>query len=393
MPHPLSALFSRRSAAPRIARLAVALALALLACGCPELDVLRQQNANLRSENEQWRRRWESTDASRKEAVAALQDQQRDLQGEIERLGGNIEERERIVLSSERELSAQLHAARDESSRLAEELKAANARGDDLGKRLLAANDATAASEAKRAGEAKALGLEIEKLRLEAAALAREVAALKEESRKSGERADAAEKERDKWQTEAKAAQAAATSALADAAQAANAAKTPGPPAPGFPRAEAEAAIAKLREAIGPDAAKALALEWRAGDDGAALILPSDALFDKEAVALSSKAIKPLAAIGKELAKLAGRWRFAVAGHADNVPIKSLPFYNNRELSFSRAFAVTRLLAEDGGVAESSLETRAYGEHAPRANNRDAKGRAANRRVEIILLPRESAGR
>ena len=41
------------------------------------------------------------------------------------------------------------------------------------------------------------------------------------------------------------------------------------------------------------------------------------------------------------------------------------------------------------GVPASRLSTQGYGESAPRASNATAAGRQLNRRVEVLLRPRE----
>ena len=71
-------------------------------------------------------------------------------------------------------------------------------------------------------------------------------------------------------------------------------------------------------------------------------------------------------------------------GHTDNVPMNSARFPSNWELSASRAVAVARYFQGLGLPAERLAAT-GYGEHRPVADNADPAGRAANRRVEILL--------
>lgn len=80
-----------------------------------------------------------------------------------------------------------------------------------------------------------------------------------------------------------------------------------------------------------------------------------------------------------------------IEGHTDNVPItgvlaKSYP--TNWELSAARAINVTRYL-QSQGIAPDILSAVAYGEHHPVAGNDTPEGKAKNRRIEIILTPRE----
>lgn len=73
-----------------------------------------------------------------------------------------------------------------------------------------------------------------------------------------------------------------------------------------------------------------------------------------------------------------------VEGHTDNVPINSVRFPSNWELSAARAAAMVKLL-ERGGVNAERLSAVGYGEHQPAASNDTAEGRAQNRRVALMI--------
>jgi type VI secretion system protein ImpK len=72
-----------------------------------------------------------------------------------------------------------------------------------------------------------------------------------------------------------------------------------------------------------------------------------------------------------------------VVGHSDNVPIRTLRFPSNFELSKARAESVSRLLTARLPPARVRAEGR--GDTEPLAANDTPAGRARNRRVEIIL--------
>lgn len=79
-----------------------------------------------------------------------------------------------------------------------------------------------------------------------------------------------------------------------------------------------------------------------------------------------------------------------VSGHADNQPIESKvkqQFPTNWELSVARATNVVRFLAEKVGLKARRLKAAGYGSSRPVASNATEKGRAKNRRIEILLLP------
>jgi len=77
---------------------------------------------------------------------------------------------------------------------------------------------------------------------------------------------------------------------------------------------------------------------------------------------------------------------FQVAGHTDNVPIKSRKFKSNWELSTARAVNVVRFMTESGMKPER-LSAAGYGEFDPVGDNSTDEGRQQNRRIEITLMP------
>ena len=74
----------------------------------------------------------------------------------------------------------------------------------------------------------------------------------------------------------------------------------------------------------------------------------------------------------------------SVEGHSDPIPIQTRQFPSNWELSSSRATAVLRGLV-GAGVASSRLRAVGYADTQPLEPNDTAEGRAANRRVELIM--------
>ncbi len=77
--------------------------------------------------------------------------------------------------------------------------------------------------------------------------------------------------------------------------------------------------------------------------------------------------------------------QIVVAGHSDNIPIRTVRFPSNWHLSLARASSVAKILTgflTDPG--RLSVDGRADNE--PIASNASAEGRAENRRIEIILI-------
>ncbi len=77
---------------------------------------------------------------------------------------------------------------------------------------------------------------------------------------------------------------------------------------------------------------------------------------------------------------------FQVAGHTDNVPIRTGRFKSNWELATARAVTVVKFLQE-GGVDPVHLSASGYAEYQPAATNETEEGKAQNRRIEIVLMP------
>jgi chemotaxis protein MotB len=76
----------------------------------------------------------------------------------------------------------------------------------------------------------------------------------------------------------------------------------------------------------------------------------------------------------------------AIEGHTDDRPISTSRFPSNWELSTSRATSVLRYLEEVHGFAGVRLTAAGYGAERPIGDNTTDTGRAANRRVELVVL-------
>jgi len=113
--------------------------------------------------------------------------------------------------------------------------------------------------------------------------------------------------------------------------------------------------------------------------------LPDNILFESGEAELKDAGEAALAEIVEVLKTIPGR-EFQVAGHTDNVPIRSRRFPSNWELSTSRAVAVAKFMIERG-LEGGRVSAAGHAETAPVASNDTPEGRQQNRRIEIILLP------
>lgn len=79
---------------------------------------------------------------------------------------------------------------------------------------------------------------------------------------------------------------------------------------------------------------------------------------------------------------------FVVAGHTDNVPLRSGLYRSNWELSAARATSVMHALLNDSRLNADQFRIEAYADTQPLESNETAAGRAINRRVEIGIVNR-----
>lgn len=79
-----------------------------------------------------------------------------------------------------------------------------------------------------------------------------------------------------------------------------------------------------------------------------------------------------------------------VEGHTDNMPIRTMQFSSNWELSSARATSVVREFV-NYGISPKRLAAIGYGEHHPVAENITEDSRKQNRRVVLVLMSRAFA--
>jgi len=122
---------------------------------------------------------------------------------------------------------------------------------------------------------------------------------------------------------------------------------------------------------------------------GLIITMANDILFDSGKAKLKKAAhsvLKKLAAVIKETVP---DRNIGVEGHTDNVPIARSGWKSNWELSTARATSVVHYLIDECGIKPQRLSAIGYGEFRPVDENDTKVGRAKNRRVEIIILPKE----
>ena len=109
----------------------------------------------------------------------------------------------------------------------------------------------------------------------------------------------------------------------------------------------------------------------------------TDILFPSGSARLSATAVGIIRRLADVLARFPNPIR--VEGFTDDVPIRTVQFYSNWELSAARAGSVVHVLS-DRGVASDRLAVVGFGEQHPVASNSTPQGRNANRRVTVVIL-------
>lgn len=114
-------------------------------------------------------------------------------------------------------------------------------------------------------------------------------------------------------------------------------------------------------------------------------------LFDSGRAEIKPAGKKVLKQVSDVLSKVTDK-QIRIEGHTDNVPISTKlqdRYKTNWELSTARATTVVRFLIDQGGVQAQALSAVGYADTHPIASNDAEEGRASNRRIEIVLYPKD----
>ncbi|MCA1772834.1 MAG: OmpA family protein [Halomonas sp.] len=118
------------------------------------------------------------------------------------------------------------------------------------------------------------------------------------------------------------------------------------------------------------------------GQQGVTLRINDSLLFDSGRAQLTGQGRDLIESLVGVLSAFDGQ--VSIEGHTDNVPISTSRFPSNWELSSARAIAVVRHL-DSQGLAVDRMRAVGYADTQAMESNDTAQGRAANRRVELVL--------
>jgi chemotaxis protein MotB len=126
----------------------------------------------------------------------------------------------------------------------------------------------------------------------------------------------------------------------------------------------------------------------RYDERGVVVSLPEGLYFRAGTANLRPEVLPALAEVAKAVG--AERGTLVVEGHTDDLPVQSPLFPSNWELSSARAARVVRYLVEEAGIEGARLSAVGLADTRPLVENTDAETRAANRRVQIVVVTEEA---
>lgn len=152
-------------------------------------------------------------------------------------------------------------------------------------------------------------------------------------------------------------------------------------------KAETEGRIAEFKALL--DKFKSLIdsgkLKVRIREGRMVVELATDILFPSGSATLSKDGKPAIAEVAALLKSIPDR-KFQVEGHTDNVPTKSGTYKSNWELASARALTVLKAMT-DAGMPPERISAASFGDTKPAKSNDTPEDRAANRRIEIVVVP------
>jgi type VI secretion system protein ImpK len=116
--------------------------------------------------------------------------------------------------------------------------------------------------------------------------------------------------------------------------------------------------------------------------------ISGEGMFESGSDKLNKKFVPIMERIGKALQTQPGN--AVITGHTDNVPIKTLRFPSNYELSLARAETVKAIVASFLSDP-SRVTSEGHGETEPVVDNKTPENRRKNRRIELVVDKPEAA--
>jgi chemotaxis protein MotB len=121
-------------------------------------------------------------------------------------------------------------------------------------------------------------------------------------------------------------------------------------------------------------------------DDSFSVRLANQDSFISGSAKLNDATAELVGRLAEKLAEQEGRIR--IEGHTDNIPVMfSQSFKSNWDLSTARASSVAAAMINRSSIRQGRLKIAGFADSNPLASNETRVGRAANRRIEIVVTP------
>ncbi|WP_226645484.1 flagellar motor protein MotB [Mesobacillus subterraneus] len=130
-------------------------------------------------------------------------------------------------------------------------------------------------------------------------------------------------------------------------------------------------------------------LDTKLTDEGLLLTIRDNVLFESGRAEVRNTDVNIANEIADLLVMEPPR-NIIISGHTDNVPIRTARYESNWELSVMRAVEFMKIILKNEQLDPRWFSAKGFGEFQPVATNDTAEGKARNRRVEILILPRTS---
>jgi len=140
--------------------------------------------------------------------------------------------------------------------------------------------------------------------------------------------------------------------------------------------------LKKMNQQFGATTAKGL-VAMDITDRGLVIKLSANHFFESGKANLSPVAIAILDSIADEI--LPFNFYISVEGHTDDRVIKTKDYETNWDLSAARSITIVRFIKEGYKYPGDHLSATSFGRYRPVGDNDTAKGRAKNRRIELVL--------
>jgi chemotaxis protein MotB len=127
-------------------------------------------------------------------------------------------------------------------------------------------------------------------------------------------------------------------------------------------------------------------VSMKMGRDGLVISLREAGFFSSGSATPKPETLPTLRQIAVSLGRTP--YDLRIEGHTDNIPIHTVEFDSNWELSSARATRIARIFIGLKAIAPERISAAGYAEFHPVAGNETAEGRAENRRVDLVVLPR-----